>query len=112
MLFRIQTKNALGWQDAVDNGTSVRKQNKRKKKKKKLAENPRINMLTYRHLLIKYHCATGVAEFGPVAAESFDNKEAPMNVRIHSNSLSPCSSGLKFLVCTTLPCEKLNNGET
>lgn len=38
----------------------------------KIAENPRINMLTYRHLLIKYHLATGGAEFGPVADESFD----------------------------------------
>lgn len=86
MLFCVQTKNALGWQDAVDNDTSVRKQNKikQKEKKKKLAETPRINMLKYRHLLIKYHCSGG-AEFGPVAAESFDNKEAPMDVGIHSH---------------------------
>lgn len=42
-------------------------------------------MLTYRHLLIKYHCATEGAEFGPIAAEYFDNKEVPMSVGIHSN---------------------------
>lgn len=51
----------------------------------KIAENPRINMLTYRHLLIKYHLASGGAEFGPVADESFDNKEAPMDVGNHSH---------------------------
>lgn len=42
-------------------------------------------MLTYRHLLIKYHLTTGRAEFGPVADESFDNKEAPMDVGNHSH---------------------------
>lgn len=71
------------------------KQNKRKKKRKKLAENPGINVLTYRHLLIKYHHATRAAEFGPVAAESFDNKDAPMVVGIHSH---PEALEWKFLV--------------
>lgn len=42
-------------------------------------------MLTYRHLLIKYHLATWGAEFGPVADESFDNRKAPMDVGIHSH---------------------------
>lgn len=41
-------------------------------------------MLKYRHLLIKYH-STVVADFGTVAAESFNNKEAPMDVGIHSH---------------------------
>lgn len=39
-------------------------------------------MLTYRHLLIKYYLATVGAEL--VGDESFDNKEAPLDMRIHS----------------------------
>lgn len=38
------------WEDALDNDMIIRKQNKTKqkeKKRKKLAENPRINVLTY-----------------------------------------------------------------
>lgn len=49
-------------------------------------------MLTYSHLLIKYHLATVGAEFALVADESFDNKEAPLDIGIHS----PCSSAEKI----------------
>lgn len=61
----------------------VLKRNK-EKKKKVVAEKTRINMLTYRHLLMKYHLATVGAEFGPVADESFDKKETPLDMGIHS----------------------------
>lgn len=64
-------------------------------------------MLTYRHLLIKYHLATVGAEFGPVADESFDNKEAPLDMGIHS---LPSALERKFLVRATLLCRKSNNG--
>lgn len=57
MLLCVHTKNALGQQDAVDNDTSVKKE-REKEKKKVVAEKNRINMLTYRHLLIKYHLVT------------------------------------------------------
>jgi len=64
-------------------------------------------MLTYRHLLIKYHLAPGGAEFGPAADESFDNKEAPSDMGIHSLLAAP---ERKFLVRTTLLCRKSNHG--
>lgn len=64
-------------------------------------------MLTYRHLLIKYHLATVGAEFGPVADESFDNKEGAFDMGIHSLLIA---LERKSLVCTTLPCRKSNNG--
>lgn len=81
----------------------------RKKKKNIVAEKSRINTLTYRHLLIKYHLATVGAEFGPVADESFDNKEAPLDMGFHP---LPAAPERKFLVHARLLRRKSNNGIT
>lgn len=56
---------------------------------------------------MKYHLAPVGAEFGPVADESFDNKEGPFDMGTHCLLV-----GLerKSLVRTTLPCRKSNNG--
>lgn len=49
------------------------------------------------------------AEFGPVADESFDNKEAPLDTGFHP---LPAAPERKFLVHARLLRRKSNNGIT